>query len=265
MVIPDKKIIGFLNLQGLVLLLLYALGFASAVIAAYLLHKTLNIKSKSFFVVEMPDYKLPSLKNVFFEVVEKTKAFVLGAGKIILALSIVLWFLASNGGNDFKNAEKQVTENTVNQKLNEEELGQKIASAKLENSYIGILGKTIEPVIRPLGYDWKIGIALITSFAAREVFVGTLATIYSVAADDDDTSTIKQRMASEINPRTEGKMFTLPVGMSLLIFYAFAMQCMATLAIVKKETRSWKWPLIQLFSMGLLAYVASFITFQILS
>ena len=265
LVIPDKKIIGFLNLQGLVLLLLYALGFASAVIAAYLLHKTLNIKSKSFFVVEMPDYKLPSLKNVFFEVVEKTKAFVLGAGKIILALSIVLWFLASNGGNDFKNAEKQVTENTVNQNLNEEELGQKIASAKLENSYIGILGKTIEPVIRPLGYDWKIGIALITSFAAREVFVGTLATIYSVAADDDDTSTIKQRMASEINPRTEGKMFTLPVGMSLLIFYAFAMQCMATLAIVKKETRSWKWPLIQLFSMGLLAYVASFITFQILS
>ena len=265
LVIPDKKIIGFLNLQGLVLLLLYTLGFASAVIAAYLLHKTLNIKSKSFFVVEMTDYKLPSLKNVFFEVVEKTKAFVLGAGKIILALSIVLWFLASNGGNDFKNAEKQVTENTVNQNLNEEELGQKIASAKLENSYIGILGKTIEPVIRPLGYDWKIGIALITSFAAREVFVGTLATIYSVAADDDDTSTIKQRMASEINPRTEGKMFTLPVGMSLLIFYALAMQCMATLAIVKKETRSWKWPLIQLFSMGLLAYVASFITFQILS
>ena len=265
LVIPDKKIIGFLNLQGLVLLLLYTLGFASAVIAAYLLHKTLNIKSKSFFVVEMPDYKLPSLKNVFFEVVEKTKAFVLGAGKIILALSIVLWFLASNGGNDFKNAEKQVTENTVNQNLNEEELGQKIASAKLENSYIGILGKTIEPVIRPLGYDWKIGIALITSFAAREVFVGTLATIYSVAADDDDTSTIKQRMASEINPRTGDKMFTLPVGMSLLIFYAFAMQCMATLAIVKKETRSWKWPLFQLFSMGLLAYVASFITFQILS
>lgn len=265
LVIPDKKIIGFLNLQGLVLLLLYALGFASAVIAAYLLHKTLNIKSKSFFVVEMPDYKLPSLKNVFFEVIEKTKAFVLGAGKIILALSIVLWFLASNGGSDFKNAEKQVTENTVNQNLNEEELGQKIASAKLENSYIGILGKTIEPVIRPLGYDWKIGIALITSFAAREVFVGTLATIYSVAADDDDTSTIKQRMASEINPRTGDKMFTLPVGMSLLIFYAFAMQCMATLAIVKKETRSWKWPLIQLFSMGLLAYVASFITFQILS
>ena len=265
LVIPDKKIIGFLNLQGLVLLLLYALGFASAVIAAYLLHKTLNIKSKSFFVVEMPDYKLPSLKNVFFEVVEKTKAFVLGAGKIILALSIVLWFLASNGGSDFKNAEKQVTENTVNQNLNEEELGQKIASAKLENSYIGILGKTIEPVIRPLGYDWKIGIALITSFAAREVFVGTLATIYSVAADDDDTSTIKQRMASEINPRTGDKMFTLPVGMSLLIFYAFAMQCMATLAIVKKETRSWKRPLIQLFSMGLLAYVASFITFQILS
>lgn len=265
LVIPETKIFGFLNLQGLVLLSLYVLGFSMAILGAYILHKTLKINSKSFFVVEMPNYKLPSFKNVFFDVIEKTKAFVLGAGKIILALSIVLWFLASNGGDAFKNAEKNVLQHTESNLLNANELEQKIASVKLEKSYIGILGKSIEPVIKPLGYDWKIGIALITSFAAREVFVGTLATIYSVASDDEDTSTIKQKMASEINPTTGNKIFTLPVGMSLLIFYAFAMQCMATLAIVKKETRSWKWPLIQLFGMGLLAYVCSFITFQIFS
>lgn len=265
LIIPDKKIFGFLNLQGLVLLLLYALGFAAAIVGAYILHKTLKIKSNSFFVVEMPNYKLPSLKNVFFEVVEKTKAFVFGAGKIILALSIILWFLASNGGEDFKNAEKNVVENVNNQQLNNEEIQQKIASAKLEKSYIGILGKAIEPAIKPLGYDWKIGIALITSFAAREVFVGTLATIYSVEADDEDTTTIKQKMASEINPDTGKKRFNFPVGMSLMVFYAFAMQCMATLAIVKRETKTWKWPLIQLFGMAFLAYVSSLLTYQILS
>ena len=265
LIIPDKKIFGFLNLQGFVLLSLYALGFATAVLAAYILHKTLKIKSKSFFVVEMPNYKLPSIKNVFFEVVEKTKTFVLEAGKIILALSIILWFLASNGPSSFENAEKNTIQNSAYQNLSEKELQQKIASAKLENSYIGILGKTIEPSIKPLGYDWKIGIALITSFAAREVFVGTLATIYSVEAENENTATIKEKMASEINSETGGKRFNFSVGMSLLIFYAFAMQCMATLAIVKRETKTWKWPLIQLFGMGLLAYVCSFITYQILS
>ncbi|KGL61530.1 ferrous iron transport protein B [Polaribacter sp. Hel1_33_49] len=265
LIIPDEKFFGFLNLQGLVLLSLYALGFLSAILAAYILHKTLKVESKSFFVVEMPNYKLPSIKNVFFEVVEKTKAFVFGAGKIILALSIVLWFLASNGGSDYQNAEESVIENSDNQNLNEDEIQQKIASVKLENSYIGTLGKTIEPVIRPLGYDWKIGIALITSFAAREVFIGTLATIYSVEADDEDTTTIKQKMASEINPDTGKKRFNFPVGMSLMVFYAFAMQCMATFAIVKRETKTWKWPLIQLFGMALLAYISSFLTYQILS
>ena len=265
LIIPDKKIFGFLNLQGLVLLLLYVLGFASAILAAYILHKTLKIKSKSFFIVEMPNYKLPSVKNVFLDVVEKTKAFVFGAGKIILALSIVLWFLASNGGESYKNADKLVIENIDNQNLSLDEIQQKIASVKLENSYIGMLGKTIEPAIKPLGYDWKIGIALITSFAAREVFVGTLATIYSVEADDEDTTTIKQKMASEINPDTEKKRFNFPVGMSLMVFYAFAMQCMATLAIVKRETKTWKWPLIQLFGLALLAYISSFLTYQILS
>jgi ferrous iron transport protein B len=265
LIIPDTKIFGLLNLQGLVLLSLYALGFGTAILAGYILHKTLKINSKSFFVIEMPNYKIPSFKNVFFEVVEKTKAFVFGAGKIILALSIILWFLASNGSSNFKNAEKNVQKMEVSQNLPSQEMDKKIASYKLENSYIGMLGKSIEPIIRPLGFDWKIGIALITSFAAREVFVGTLATIYSVEATDDDVTTIKQKMASEMNPETGEKRFNFPVGMSLLVFYAFAMQCMATFAIVKKETKTWKWPLIQLVGMGLMAYVFSLIVYQILS
>ena len=265
LIIPEKKIFGILNLQGLTLLSLYILGFTTAIIAAVILHKTLKIKNTSFFVVEMPDYKLPSLKNVFFDVIEKTKAFVFGAGKIILSISIVLWFLASNGPQAFTEVEKNIKEKTISQEISEVKLNQMIASAKLENSYIGIMGKSIEPLIKPLGYDWKIGIALISSFAAREVFVGTLATIYSVESDDDDITTIKQRMNSEINLETNSKRFNFPVGMSLLVFYAFAMQCMATLAIVKRETKSWKWPLIQFVGMGVLAYICSFIVFQTLS
>ena len=264
LIIPDTKIFGFYNLQAFTLLMLYALGFGTAILAAYILQKTLKIKSNSFFVVEMPNYKLPSVKNVLFDVLEKTKAFVLGAGKIILALSVVLWFLASNGPESYKNAEQNTIEKVANQNLETDELQQKIAAVKLENSYIGIMGKSIEPAIRPLGYDWKIGIALITSFAAREVFVGTLATIYSVGSDDENTATIKEKMRSEINPATGKKIFNFPAGMSLLVFYAFAMQCMATLAIVKRETKTWKWPLIQLFGMTGLAYVCSLIVFQIL-
>ena len=265
LIIPDRTVFGFFNLQGIALLSMYLLGFFSAIVAAIILHKTLKIKNRSFFVAEMPDYKLPSAKNVFFDVVEKTKAFTIDAGKIILGISIILWFLASNGPESFQNAEQNVIEQVGDRQIPQDELDQMVASAQLENSYIGIMGKTIEPVIEPLGYDWKIGIALISSFAAREVFVGTLATIYSVESDDDDTSTIKERMAAEINPDTGKSRFNFPVGMSLMVFYAFAMQCMATLAIVKRETKSWKWPLVQLFGMGILAYVSSFLVFQILS
>lgn len=262
-IIPDRKILGFLNFQGLTLLGLYFLGFATALLAAFILHKTLKIKSKSFFVIEMPDYKIPSFKNVFITVVEKTKSFVLEAGKIILPLSIVLWFLATHGPSSYDKAEEEVKQEIVLGNFSEEEVSQKIASKKLEKSYIGIAGKTIEPVVKPLGYDWKIGIGLITSFAAREVFVGTLATIYSIEGVEDE-GTIKERMESEVNPDTGKKRFNFATGMSLLIFYAFAMQCMATLAIVKRETKSWKWPLVQLFGMGILAYVSALITFQIL-
>ena len=260
LVIPEGSFFG-LNYQGLMLMFLYLIGFGMALISAWILSKTLKIQSKSYFVVEMPNYKLPLIKNVGITVWEKTRTFVTEAGKIILAISILLWILASYGpGKDFSNAEQIVSQNHVN--LEGEALINKINAYKLEHSYIGILGKSIEPVITPLGYDWKIGIALISSFAAREVFVGTLATIYSVESDAEET--IKSRMGSEV--RADGKpLFDLASGISLMLFYAFAMQCMSTLAIVKKETNSWKWPTIQLFGMSLLAYVIAFSTYQILS
>ena len=263
LIIPDQRILGIFNLQGLTLIGLYFLGFAAAILSAILLHHTLKVEKKSLFVIEMPNYKLPSVKNVFYEVVEKTKAFVFGAGKIILAISIVLWFLASNGSDSFKNAEQIVSAQQENINLPKKALQKKIASYKLEHSYIGRMGKIIEPAIAPMGYDWKIGIALISSFAAREVFVGALATIYSVESEGEDIGTIKERMGAEINPITGEKRFNLATGMSLLLFYAFAMQCIGTLAIVKRETKSWKWPILQLLGMGALAYIAAVIAFNI--
>ena len=265
LIIPNQRVLGIFNLQGLTLMALYLLGFTAAFLSAMLLHKVLKIENKSLFVIEMPNYKLPSVKNVFYEVVEKTKAFILGAGKIILALSIVLWFLASNGPESFKNAAEDISAQVESTNLSQDELQKKIASYKLEHSYIGYMGKTIEPVIAPMGYDWKIGIALISSFAAREVFVGALATIYSVESEGEDVGTIKERMAAEVNPKTGEKRFNFASGMSLLLFYAFAMQCIGTLAIVKRETKSWKWPILQLTGMTALAYIVAAITFTILS
>ncbi len=265
LIIPDQSVLGILNLQGLTMMALYLLGFTAAIFSAILLNKVLKIEGKTLFVIEMPNYKIPSIKNIFYEVVEKTKAFIFGAGKIILAISIVLWFLASNGPSKFKNAEETIATQIESTQLSKEELQKKIASYKLEHSYIGYMGKTIEPVIKPMGYDWKIGIALISSFAAREVFVGALATIYNVDNDSENTGTIKQRMAAEVNPETGEKRFNFPTGVSLLLFYAFAMQCVGTLAIVKRETNSWKWPILQLVGMGILAYVSAVIAFNILS
>ncbi|UQD57686.1 ferrous iron transport protein B [Flavobacterium sp. K5-23] len=264
LVIPDNRVLGILNLQGLTLMLLYLLGFGMAIFSAYILNKILKIKGKTFFVVEMPNYKLPMFKNVAINVIEKTKAFITGAGKIILAISIVLWFMASYGpGENFKNAEQIQLSKIENANLPKNELHSKIASFKLENSYIGIMGKAIEPAISPLGYDWKIGIAIISSFAAREVFVGTLATIYSVGGSDND-DTIKNKMAAEINPETGKKIFNFASGISLLLFYAFALQCASTLAITKKETNTWKWPLGQLIFMTGFAYATALIAYQLL-
>ena len=263
LVIPEGSIIG-LSYQALTLMALYLLGFGMAIFSAYVLDRVLKTKHKTFFVVEMPNYKLPLLKNVIIIVIEKTKTFVIEAGKIILAISVILWVMASYGpGDKFYNAESYVKHASVNQSTNE--YNDQIAAFKLEHSYIGIVGKTIEPLIKPLGYDWKVGIGLVASFAAREVFVGTLATIYSVgsAGEGENIETIKTKMANETY--ADGtKVFTLASGISLLLFYAFAMQCMSTLAIVRRETKTWKWPILQLLGMTAIAYVCALIAFQIL-
>ncbi|WP_294733833.1 ferrous iron transport protein B [uncultured Flavobacterium sp.] len=265
LIIPNRTVLGFFNLQGLTLMLLYLLGFGGAILSAMILNKVLKTRYKSFFVAEMPNYKLPLAKNVAITVLEKTKAFVYGAGKIILALSIVIWFLGSHGpSNDFENAESIVTTQMEGKSISPEELDDKIAAHQLEHSYIGIMGKSIEPAIKPLGYDWKIGIAIVSSFAAREVFVGTLATIYNIGSGSEDEATIKEHMEAETDPETGKKIFNFASGISLLLFYAFAMQCMSTLAVTKKETNSWKWPMAQLFGMSGFAYLVSLIAYQLL-
>ncbi|PCJ98937.1 MAG: ferrous iron transport protein B [Flavobacteriaceae bacterium] len=308
LVIPEDRFLG-LSYQALTLMLLYLIGFAAAIVSAMILNKILKIRSKSFFVIEMPNYKLPLFKNVAITVLEKTKSFVWGAGKIILAISIVLWFLGSNGFSEEFNDAENIVKNkiktqglsdynktnienkllvykenlqdsmakkayAINTKAVSDSLDQRklalienaqneeIASYKLENSYIGYMGKAIEPIVKPLGYDWKIGIALITSFAAREVFVGTLATIYSVGSDEQET--ITNRMAAEVNADTKKPLFNLASGISIMLFYAFAMQCMGTLAIVKRETNSWKWPVLQLVLMSGFAYIVALMAYQIL-
>ena len=263
LIIPQQRVLGLFSLQGLTLTFLYFLGFASAIFAAFLLDRFLKVPSRSFFVIEMPNYKLPMAKNVLITMVEKTKSFVFGAGKIIFAISIVLWVLASYGPGEFNQAAEIIDQQNQEYALSSEERNAAIESFQLEHSYIGIMGKAIEPIVSPLGYDWKIGIAIVSSFAAREVFVGTLATIYSVGNDDEQT--IRNRMAAEVHPLLGTPRFNFASGVSLLLFYAFAMQCMSTLAVVRKETNSWVWPTGQLIFMTTLAYVVAFITYQILN
>ncbi len=263
LVIPNTVILGFISLQALVLMAMYLIGFAMAILAATILNKIIKLKTKQYFVIEMPDYKWPLPQNIGITVVEKTKAFVLGAGKIILAISVILWFLASYGpGENMDQAGARVT--LEQEYANGGTYEQAVAAARLEESYIGRLGRGIEPVIKPLGYDWKIGIAILTSFAAREVFVGTLATIYSVGGTEDE-ETIKQKMRAQTDIQTGKPIFDLGTGLSILMFYAFAMQCVSTLAITKRETNSWKWPLMQLLIMTLLAYSIAFLVHEIAS
>jgi ferrous iron transport protein B len=267
LIVPDQKALGFFNLQGIALMGLYLLGFIAAIGSAWIMKLLIRIKERSYLIMELPTYRVPKWSNVGFTIIEKTKAFVVEAGKIIMAISIILWVLASYGPGDHqRNAQKYVLEQSKNLQLSQQALDDRIAAYKLEHSYAGIIGKAIEPAIKPLGYDWKIGIALITSFAAREVFVGTMATIYSigsVSADDDET--IKERLRAEVNPETGGPRFTPAVGFSLLVFYTFAMQCMSTIAVVYRETKGWKWPLIQFTYMTILAYLSAFAVFQVLS
>ena len=265
LIVPENMVFGFFNLQGLVLMGLYLLGFTAAMVSALIIKSLISVKERSYLLMEMPTYRWPKWSNVGITIVEKTKAFVLEAGKIIIAIAVVLWVLASYGpGDKLERAEYYVRMESKGQQLDEQEIEDRVAAYRLEHSFAGIMGKSLEPAIRPLGYDWKIGIALVTSFAAREVFVGTMATIYSIGSVEDQT-TIKSRMRAEINPVTGGPRYTPAVGFSLLVFYTFAMQCMSTLAVVYRETKGWKWPAIQLAYMTVLAYVSALVVFQVFS
>lgn len=265
LVIPNKTLFHFFNLQGLVLFALYALGLFAALLVAFILKQTIKTKEKGYLLLELPSFKPPQWKNVGMVVWEKLRVFVTDAGKVILAISIILWAMATFGPSDqMQLAEKQTRVMAQKKALSAEVTEQKVAAIRLENSYIGILGKTIEPVIRPLGYDWKIGISLITSFAAREVFVGSLATIYAVQDDGGENKRLIDRLRED--KRADGRpTYTLASGVSLMIFYVFAMQCMATLAVVKRETKSWKWPLIQIGFMAALAYTGAWIAYTLLA
>lgn len=269
LVVPNKFVFGFLSLQGLILMAMYLLGFVSALLAGWLLKLFIKTKSKSYFLMELPVYRMPRWSNVGITIFNKARTFVMEAGKVILAVSIILWVLATFGpSKDFDAIEtkyaKMSSENaTVD--LNSSTLESKKNAEKLEASYAGLLGKFIEPAIKPLGYDWKIGIALVTSFAAREVFVGTMSTIYSVQGDGEHLETVREKMLEARNPETGELTFSFATVMSLMIFYAFAMQCMSTFAVVYRETNGIKWPLIQLFTMTAFAYLAAFAVYQFLS
>jgi ferrous iron transport protein B len=263
LVIPNQYLFGFIGLQGLVMLGLYFLGFVMALVVSYVAKWFIKIKERSFFILELPVYRSPRWKNVWHTMWSKAKIFVIDAGKIIMIISLILWAFSSYGPKEkMQAATKQYEQSLAKPGADTTQLEYQYGNAKLENSYVGLLGKAIEPVIQPLGYDWKIGIALVTSFAAREVFVGTMATLYSVG-DEQNGGPLKEKMKAAV--RSDGTpVYSLATGVSLMLFYVFAMQCMSTLAIVKRETRSWKWPIIQLIYMTGLAYIFSLVAYQIL-
>ncbi len=265
LIIPSKLYFGFLSLQGLVMMGLYLLGTAMALVVAWVLKWFINIREKSFFILELPVYRAPRWKNALTTMVEKAKIFVFDAGKVIMVISLLLWALSSYGPpGKMQEVKDRYAAMAAAAPDRASELSKAENAELLEQSFAGRLGHALEPAIRPLGYDWKIGIALITSFAAREVFVGTMATLYSVGEDaDENSATLRSKMESALRPDGT-KVYTLASGLSLLIFYVFAMQCMSTLAVVKRETRSWKWPAIQLLYMTGLAWVLSLAVYQLL-
>ncbi len=265
-VIPSYTVWKVFNSQALVFMALYLLGIISALLAAWTFKKILKSDEKSFLMIEMPPYRAPVVKNVLFTVKEKVMSFVLEAGKVIMLISIVLWFLASYGpGDSIVQAGKQAQIEAESKAMGAEQTANLVASKQLEVSYAGHFGKAIEPAIAPIGLNWKMGIALITSFAAREVFVGTMATIYSIGSAEEDEYKIRAKMESAIDPETGEAEYNRATSWSLLLFYVFAMQCMSTLAVVKRETKSWKWPIIQFTYMSAMAYISSFIAYQLLS
>lgn len=263
LVIPNTYYIGFLSLQGLVMMGLYLLGIVVALLTSLVLKAFIKIKDKSFFILELPTYRTPRWKTVVTTMIEKAKIFVVDAGKVIMVISLLLWVLSTYGpGNTVNKIEETYKTEVVKNPANQPELEKQFLSQKLQASYIGKLGNLIQPVLEPLGYDWKIGIAIITSFAAREVFVGTMATLYSVEADNDAGLREKLKAATHLNGKP---VYTLPTSLSLMVFYVLALQCMSTLAIVKRETRSWKIPALQFVYMTALAYVLSWITYVLAS
>ena len=263
LVIDNDYYFGFLSLQGLVMMGLYLLGIVMAMLVSYVLKWFITIQEKSFFILELPMYRAPRWKNVGVTMIEKAKIFVTDAGKVIMIISLLLWFLSSYGpGNQIEKTTQKYAALEQVLPVKKDSLQKEYAAEKLQHSYAGILGKAIEPAIAPLGYDWKIGIALITSFAAREVFVGTMATLYSV--EDSEDSSLRQKLAAAKHPDGT-KVYTLAAGLSLMIFYLLAMQCMSTLAVVKRETKSWKWPAFQLVYMTALAYGMSWLTYVLFS
>jgi ferrous iron transport protein B len=265
LVVPRQKLFGLIGLQGLVMMGLYLLGLMMALVVSYVAKWFIRLEEKSFFILELPVYRAPRWKNIAITMVSKAKIFVTDAGKVIIVISLILWALSSFGpASQMRRVAEHYREEVRIHPDQAFQLNKDKSAALLEHSYAGILGKTLEPLIKPLGYDWKIGIALITSFAAREVFVGTMATLYSVEGGKEaDRQTLRQRMESARRP-DGSSVYTLASGLSLMIFYAFAMQCMSTLAVVRRETRSWKWPLIQLCYMTCLAYVMSLLVYQVL-
>lgn len=263
--VPDEKVWGVINMQGLALMFLYIISILGAILVAWVMKFIIKSKEKGYFIMELPVYRMPRWNNVILTMYRSVKTFVFEAGKVIIAISIILWVLSSFGPNQrFEKIEAKYSSESLIKQFPQDELDRMKASEELENSYAGILGKSIEPIIKPLGFDWKIGIALITSFAAREVFVGTMATIYSVDADDSEVESVREKMQSARNAETGLPVFTTAVAFSLMIFYAFAMQCISTIAVVYRETKSWKWPAIQFAYMTTLAYLASFIVYNLL-
>lgn len=265
LVVPKTTIWGFINMQGMALMAMYVLSIVSAIVVAWVMKRLIRSREKGYFIMELPVYRMPRWSNVLMTMYEKVKTFVIEAGKVIIAISIILWVLASYGPPKRMAAiDEQFSSAAYTQNYSSGEIERLKSSAKLESSYAGILGKVIEPAIKPLGFDWKIGIALITSFAAREVFVGTMATIYSVNASDEQMDTVREKMRLAKDPDTGLPVFSAAVGFSLMIFYAFAMQCMSTVAVVYRETKSWKWPVIQIAYMTGMAYFASLLVYQLL-
>jgi len=265
LVVPNRNVWWLFNLQGLALTGMYVFSLISAIVVAWVFKFILKAKERGYFIMELPVYRMPRWNNVLYSMYERSKAFVFQAGKVIIAVSVILWVMASYGpGDRFTKIDQQYSQPQYTQHMSADSLSRTIASAKLENSYAGVLGHSIEPVIRPLGFDWKIGIALITSFAAREVFVGTMATIYSVNGSAEKMQSVYEKMHQAKNPDTGQPVFTLAVAFSLMMFYAFAMQCASTVAVVYRETKNWRWPAYQFAYMTVLAYVVAFVVYNVL-